>query len=126
APGSDLAMAEPASFPALELDSLRKLRARNALDDEDMFRILRGACVDPMGPSPSVESLLHAFLPHKFVDHTHASAVLSIADQVDGEAACAEVYAGRAGIVPYVRPGLGLARSALDTYEGNPDVEGLI
>src|SRR5438874_10220087 len=88
--GSDMATIEPADLPAVRLDRLRKLRARAALSDEDMVRIQRDGLLEPAAPNPSVETLLHAFLPHHFVDHTHASAILSIADQPDGEAICAE------------------------------------
>ena len=66
--------------------------------------------LDPAAPNPSVETLLHAFLPHKFVDHTHSTAVLSLVDQPDGEAICAEVYDGRASVVPYIMPGFALAQ----------------
>ena len=68
-------------------------------------------------PNPSVEMLLHAFMPHKFVDHTHANAVLSLVDQPDGEAICAEVYDGRMGIVPYIMPGFALAKKAAEVFE---------
>src|SRR6185503_14434336 len=77
-------------------------------------------------PNPSVETLLHAFLPHKFIDHTHAAAVLSIVDQPDGEALAREVYDGRMGIVRYIAPGFGLAKAAAEVFEQSPDVEGLI
>ncbi len=97
-------------MPAVRLDRLRKLRARNELTDEDMVRVQRENLLDPAAPNPSVETLLHAFLPHKFVDHTHSTAVLSLVDQPDGEAICAEVYDGRASIVPYIMPGFALAQ----------------
>ena len=124
--GADMAMVEPAGLPAVRLARLRKLRALTSLGDHDMMRIQRDSLLDPTAPNPSVEMLLHAFLPHKFVDHTHASAVLSLTDQPDGEAICAEVYDGRACIVPYVMPGFGLARAAADVFDARPDVEGLI
>src|SRR6266508_5364238 len=124
--GSDMATIEPADLPAVRLDRLRKLRARAALSDEDMVRIQRDSLLEPAAPNPSVETLLHAFLPHKFVDHTHANAILSIVDQPDGEAICADLYAGRASVVPYVMPGFGLAKTAADIYDGKPAVEGLI
>ena len=124
--GSDMAAIEPAGLPAVRLDRLRKLRARAALADEDMVRLQRENLIEPMAPNPSVETLLHAFLPHKFVDHTHANAILSLVDQPDGEAICAEVYDGRMSVVPYVMPGFALAKLAADVYEGKPDVEGLI
>src|SRR6266536_5812124 len=97
--GWDMARIEPAGLPAVRLAALRKLRALDALSDEDMVRIQRAALLDPMAPNPSVETLLHAFVPHKFVDHTHATAVLSLVDQADGETICEHVYDGKMGIV---------------------------
>src|SRR5215467_8172994 len=124
--GSDMAAIEPAGLPAVRLDRLRKLRARADLSDEDLLRIQRASLLEPTAPNPSVEILLHAFLPHKFIDHTHANAILSIVDQPDGEAICARLYDGRASIVPYVMPGFALAKRTADIYEAKPDVEGLI
>jgi rhamnose utilization protein RhaD (predicted bifunctional aldolase and dehydrogenase)/NAD(P)-dependent dehydrogenase (short-subunit alcohol dehydrogenase family) len=124
--GADMAAIEPAGLPAVRLNRLLKLRSRPALTDEDMVRVQRENLLEPMAPNPSVETLLHAFLPHKFVDHTHANAVLSLVDQPDGEAICAELYDGRVGIVPYVMPGFALAKLAADVYERKRDVEGLI
>src|SRR5579859_6725026 len=92
--GGDMAAIEPAGLPAVRLERLRKLRARAALSDEDMVRIQRENLLDPMAPNPSVETLLHAFLPHKFVDHTHSTAVLSLIDQPHAEALCAETFDG--------------------------------
>ena len=81
------------------------------------MRVQRENLLDPAAPNPSVETLLHAFLPHKFVDHTHSTAVLSLVDQPDGEAICAEVYDGRAGVVPYIMPGFALAKAAADVFD---------
>jgi rhamnose utilization protein RhaD (predicted bifunctional aldolase and dehydrogenase)/NAD(P)-dependent dehydrogenase (short-subunit alcohol dehydrogenase family) len=124
--GADMAAIEPPGMPAVRLDRLRKLRTRTALSDEDMVRIQRENLLDPAAPNPSVETLLHAFLPHKFVDHTHANAILSLVDQPDGEAICAELFDGQVGIVPYVMPGFALAKLAADVYEAAPGAEGLI
>jgi len=124
--GGDMAVIEPAGLPAVRLDRLRKLRGRATLTDEDMVRVQRENLLDPMAPNPSVETLLHAFLPHKFVDHTHSTAVLSLVDQPDGEALCAEIYDGRASVVPYIMPGFALAKKAAEVYEAAPKVEGLI
>src|SRR6516165_4566319 len=79
--GADMAVIEPAGLPAVRLAELRELRRREKLSDEDMVRVQRANLIDPMAPTPSVETLLHAFMPHKFVDHTHAIAVLSLIDQ---------------------------------------------
>jgi rhamnose utilization protein RhaD (predicted bifunctional aldolase and dehydrogenase)/NAD(P)-dependent dehydrogenase (short-subunit alcohol dehydrogenase family) len=124
--GADMAVIEPKGLPAVRLERLRKLRARAALTDEDMVRVQRENLIEPAAPNPSVETLLHAFLPHKFVDHTHANAILSLVDQPDGETICGEVYDGRMGVVPYVMPGFALAKLAADVYDAKTDVEGLI
>src|SRR5687768_15969870 len=118
--GSDMSAVEPAALPAVRLDRLRRLRGRDALSDEEMVRVQRENLLDPMAPNPSVEFLLHAFLPHKFVDHTHSTAVLSLVDQPDGEAICAEVYDARATVVPYIMPGFALARAAAEVFERAP------
>jgi rhamnose utilization protein RhaD (predicted bifunctional aldolase and dehydrogenase)/NAD(P)-dependent dehydrogenase (short-subunit alcohol dehydrogenase family) len=124
--GADMGTIEPGGLPAVRLDRLRKLRGRAALADDEMVRILRENLIDPLAPNPSVEILSHAFLPHKFVDHTHSSAVLSLTDQPDGEAICTDVFAGRAGIVPYLMPGFALAKKLAEVYAAAPAVEGLI
>src|SRR5689334_3632459 len=124
--GWDMATIEPAGLPAVRLEPLRKLRRRNALSDEDMVRVQRANLIDPGAPNPSVETLLHAFLPHAFVDHTHSTAVLSLTDQPEGEKLCEEVYGKRLGYVPYIMPGFALAKAAVDAFERDPSVEGLI
>ncbi len=124
--GRDMAHIEPAGLPAVRLDGLRKLRALAALPDEELVRIQRANLLDPMAPNPSVETLLHAFIPHKFVDHTHSTAILSLIDQPNGSELCAEVYQGRLAIVPYVLPGFGLAKKSAAVFDAGPKVEGLI
>jgi rhamnose utilization protein RhaD (predicted bifunctional aldolase and dehydrogenase)/NAD(P)-dependent dehydrogenase (short-subunit alcohol dehydrogenase family) len=124
--GWDMAAIEPPGLPAVRLAPLRKLRDRGALTDEEMVAVQRANLLDPTAPNPSVETLLHAFVPHKFVDHTHATAVLSLVDQADGEAICSDVYDGRMGIVPYIMPGFALAKAAADIFDKNPKTLGLI
>ena len=124
--GWDMASIEPAGMPAVRLAALRKLRSRSAMPDDEMVRLQRAALIDPQSPNPSVETLLHAFVPHKFVDHTHATAVLSLIDQAESEALCAETFGHRLGFVPYVMPGFALAKKAAEIFEKAPAVEGLI
>ena len=124
--GADMADIEPWGLPAVKLRPLRRLRALEALSDEAMVNVQRLNLLDASAPNPSVETLLHAFLPHKFIDHTHAAAVLSLVDQPDGEALAREVYDGRMGIVPYIAPGFGLAKAAAEVFDQDPAVEGLI
>jgi rhamnose utilization protein RhaD (predicted bifunctional aldolase and dehydrogenase)/NAD(P)-dependent dehydrogenase (short-subunit alcohol dehydrogenase family) len=124
--GWDMAAIEPAGLPAVRLAPLRKLRRRQELPDEEMVRVQRANLIDPGAPNPSVETLLHAFLPHKFIDHTHSTAVLSLADQPDAAERCADLYGGRLGLVPYIMPGFLLAKSAAEIFEADPAVEGLV
>lgn len=124
--GWDLGTIEPAGLPALRLAPLRKLIALDRLSDEDMVNAQRGELLDSAAPNPSVETLLHAFLPAKFVDHTHASAVLAVTDQPDGAELCADIYGDRAPVVPYVMPGFALAKLAAEVHGRHPRSEGLI
>ncbi|WP_029584087.1 bifunctional aldolase/short-chain dehydrogenase [Bradyrhizobium sp. URHD0069] len=124
--GWDMGSIEPAGLPAVRLAPLLKLRARETLSDEEMVRLQRANLIEPSAPNPSVEALLHAFIPHKFVDHTHSTALLALTDQPDGEALCREVYGARVGYVPYLMPGFGLAKAAAEVFDADPSVEGLI
>ncbi|CAM2068067.1 bifunctional aldolase/short-chain dehydrogenase [Sulfidibacter corallicola] len=124
--GWDLAHIEPPGFPAVILDPIRDFRQLDDMSDEAMVNGVRRFLLDTGAPNPSVETLLHAFLPHKFVDHTHADAILALADQPDAEALCRRVFGGRMGIVPYIMPGFQLAKAAAEVYERDPEVEGLI
>ena len=124
--GWDMGTIEPAGLPAVRLAPLLKLRAREKLSDEEMVRLQRANLIDPASPNPSVEALLHAFIPHKFIDHTHSTAVLALTDQPDGEALCREVFGARVGYVPYLMPGFGLAKAAAQVFDADPSVEGLI
>jgi rhamnose utilization protein RhaD (predicted bifunctional aldolase and dehydrogenase)/NAD(P)-dependent dehydrogenase (short-subunit alcohol dehydrogenase family) len=124
--GADMAVIEPAGLPAVRLAELRMLLTRDAMTDEEMVRAQRANLLDPLAPNPSVETLLHAFIPQHFVDHTHATAVLSLIDQPDGEARAADLYDGRMGIVPYIMPGFGLAKEAARAFAAAPGAIGLI
>jgi len=124
--GWDMGNIEPQGLPAVRMAPLLKLRGRETLSDEEMVRHQRAYLLDPGAPNPSVETLLHAFLPHKFIDHTHSTAVLSIADQPNAAELCGEIYGSRMGQVPYIMPGFALAKKAAEVFEQDPSVEGLI
>lgn len=124
--GWDMGRIEPAGLPAVRLAELRRLRALKKLSDEDMVNFQRVNLLDSSAPNPSVETLLHAFLPHKFIDHTHSTAVLALTDQPDGEKIAREVFGDRVAYVPYTIPGFALAKSVADVFDKNPKVEGLV
>jgi len=124
--GWDLATIEPAGHPAVRLAPLLRLRALAALSDEAMVNAQRQNLIDAAAPNPSVETLLHAFIPDKFIDHTHSLAVLALADQPDAEGLIQRVFGDRVACVPYVMPGFDLARLAAEVWERRPGIHGLI
>ncbi len=124
--GWDMGVIEPAGLPAVRLEPLRKLRKLDKLSDEDMVNFQRINLLDSTSPNPSVETLLHAFLPHKFIDHVHSTAVLALTDQPDNKALVQEVYGDRVAYVPYTIPGFALAKAVADVFDKHPKAEGLI
>jgi rhamnose utilization protein RhaD (predicted bifunctional aldolase and dehydrogenase)/NAD(P)-dependent dehydrogenase (short-subunit alcohol dehydrogenase family) len=122
--GGDLGSIEPRGFSLCRLEPLRSYCRLPSLSDEAMVAALRSQMLDPSGPTPSVEALLHAYLPGKFVDHTHASAVLACVDQPDGAERAREIWGDRAAYLPYVAPGFVLARrvSELGLTESSPSL----
>jgi rhamnose utilization protein RhaD (predicted bifunctional aldolase and dehydrogenase)/NAD(P)-dependent dehydrogenase (short-subunit alcohol dehydrogenase family) len=115
--GWDLATIEPAGHPAVRLEPLVAYRALATMSDEAMVNELRSNLIDSSSPTPSVETLLHAYLPHRFVDHTHADAILALADQPDAERVCRSVFGAGLVWVPYVMPGFALAKRTAEAYE---------
>jgi rhamnulose-1-phosphate aldolase/alcohol dehydrogenase len=124
--GWDLASIEPIGLPAARLEPLLRLEELEHLSDRDMVNYLRGCLMDSSAPTPSVETLLHAFLPHRYIDHSHALAVLAVVDQQGGETLARQVFGTRVGCVPYIMPGFSLAKAAAREYRRNPQVEGLV
>ncbi|MGD9968677.1 MAG: bifunctional aldolase/short-chain dehydrogenase [Hyphomonadaceae bacterium] len=124
--GWDLATIEPAGHPAVRLVPLQRLRALTALSDEDMVNVLRLNLLDANAPNPSVETLLHAFMPDKFIDHSHSTALLTLADQPDAERIVTDLYGARAACVPYVMPGFVLSQQAGRARDEHADAHGLV
>ena len=104
--GWDLATIEAAGFAPVRLDVLLRMARLDRLSDADMVRTQRAAMIDPGAPNPSLEAILHAFIPFTFVDHTHADAIVTITNTDKGEAALHEIYGDRVLIVPYIMPGI--------------------
>ena len=124
--GKDMGDIEEDGFPALEMENLLKMRTLKNLDDFQMVNYQRKYMLDTSFPNASVETLLHAFLPHKFVDHSHSNAILSLIDQPNPEKFCKKVFGDEMGIVPYIMPGFELAKKASEVFEQNTSVKGLI
>jgi rhamnose utilization protein RhaD (predicted bifunctional aldolase and dehydrogenase)/NAD(P)-dependent dehydrogenase (short-subunit alcohol dehydrogenase family) len=124
--GIDLGGIEPAGFVGLRLASLRRLRGLDSLSDEEMDEQLQIHRISARSPSPSVEALFHAFLPHRFIDHTHAEAILILAAQPEGANLLKEVLGPKAAVLPYFPPGLLLAKAGLRAFAANPGMEALV
>jgi len=126
--GVDLTTIQPAGFASVKLEALKKLTLLKKLDDADLLRLQRSAMTDPDSPNPSIETILHAIIPFKYVDHTHADSVVTISNNKRGEDLIHEIYKDRVLIVPYVTPGFILAKKVYELTR-NLDwskVEGII
>jgi len=123
--GWDLATIEARGFTPLRLAPTARLATLAYLPDTEMMRLLRSYAVTPEAPAPSVESILHAILPFKFVDHTHADALLAVANTPDGAQRIADLYGEQALIVPYIMPGFALAKACAERLAACPDVKRL-
>ena len=114
--GADLATITTAGFAPVRLRHLLCLARLDALSDIEMARELRRATTDPDALAPSVEAILHAILPHRFVDHTHADAVVTVTNTPDGPDHVRAIYGDRVVVVPYVMPGFALAKLCRTLY----------
>jgi rhamnulose-1-phosphate aldolase/alcohol dehydrogenase len=108
--GSDLATITEQDFTCLRLDEILPLFERQEMSDAEMVDYLVRCQLDPGAPRPSIETLLHAFIPAAHVHHTHPDTINSLAGATDGERLLAECFGDQAAWVPYVRPGFALAR----------------
>ena len=125
--GWDLETIEPAGFSPCRMSHLLRLAALPQLTDLAMAREFKCALTNPSAPMPSVEAILHALLPGKFVDHTHADAFISITNTPGGEKHVRELFGDRLVVIPYVMPGFKLARlcAALFAKHAHPGTIGL-
>ena len=126
ASGCDLAGITPQGHAPLDLDYLRRLRRLESLPDERMANEFRTHLLDCHAPNPSIETLAHAFLPSKFVDHTHADAILALTNQVKGVDRVREALGEGIVVLPYVRPGFDLAKEAIRALEAEPEARGMV
>ena len=124
--GSSLDRVGPRDFPALDLGYLRRLEALPSLSDEEMVNQLRTHLFDASAPNPSVEALLHAFLPHRFVDHSHADAVLALTNQPDGEKLIREALGDGVVVLPYIMPGFPLAKAVAHAVRDLPGAPAIV
>jgi len=121
--GSDLATMGAKNFTGLKMEDIRPLMEKEDMSDEDMVEYLSHCMIDSKHPRSSIETLLHAFLPFKHVDHTHPDAIVSIACADNGQEIAKEIYGDRFVWVPYIRPGFKLSKMIAEGVQNNPQAE---
>lgn len=125
--GWDLSNIEPKGFPAVALDHLRRMCRLEKLSDEDMVNEQRTHMFDASAPNPSIEALLHAYIPHRFVDHSHADAILILTNAATGgEAHVRAALGDDVLIVPYIKPGFDLAALCARALDANPSCTSMV
>jgi rhamnulose-1-phosphate aldolase/alcohol dehydrogenase len=125
--GSDMKSIVPKQFPAVRLDYIAPLRQRDAdMSDQEMVDYLAQCLTDPVSARPSIETLLHAFLPARAVLHTHADAILALTNTAGREETVRACFGDDVILVPYRRPGFRLSRDVADAFDGQPDAAGLV
>lgn len=126
ASGANLATIEPDGHPGLDLGYLLRLKSVGSMSDHEMVDQLRTHLLQSGGPDPSIEALVHAFIPAPYVDHTHADAILALTNRPGGVGVAREVLGDRVIVLPYVTPGFKLAKACLDALESMPDAIGMV
>jgi rhamnulose-1-phosphate aldolase/alcohol dehydrogenase len=124
--GTDLASITAAGFAALRLDELLPLRGRAAMDDGEMVDYLRRSALDPDQLRPSIETLLHAFVPGLHVDHTHPDAVIALTSCPDGRHLANETFEDEAVWLDYQRPGFSMSKRIADLLDENPQARAVL
>jgi rhamnose utilization protein RhaD (predicted bifunctional aldolase and dehydrogenase)/NAD(P)-dependent dehydrogenase (short-subunit alcohol dehydrogenase family) len=124
--GSDLRTIEAKHFPGIRLDDLEPLEQREAMTDEEMVAYLVHGLMEPHSPRPSIETLLHGFVPHPHIDHTHADAILALTNTADGRRHVEGVFGQEAIWIPYRRPGFMLSREVAEAVRRHPKARSVV
>ena len=124
--GSDLKGIEPRQFPALRLEDVLPLFDQEAMPDEEVVDYLNRCLLDPGAPRPSIETLLHAFLPYHSVVHSHADAVVALTNNVDARQVLQAAYGNDVAVVDYILPGFRLSKKVGEAVRGNPGAKGVV
>ena len=124
--GADLKTIESGHFTGLKLDDILPLFERESMSDEDVVDYLSKCMLDPGAPRPSIETLLHAFLPYKSVAHSHADAVIALTNITDSQQVLRAVYGSDVAVIEYIRPGFQLSKRVGEAIRGDPTVKGVV
>ena len=126
ASGADMATLDPTAHLPLDLAHLRRLRVLDHLSDSEMVEELRVRLLRTSPATPSIEALVHAFLPARFIDHTHADAVLAITNQPNGVALAVDILGDDVIVLPYVTPGFTLAKASVAALDARPGARAIV
>jgi len=103
--GQDMAGITADGFASLRLDQLRRLLPPVVVPDDRLLNELRCALMDASAPDPSVETLVHVLLPDAAVIHSHADAVLTLTNSLDGVERTRRVLGDQCVVIGYAMPG---------------------
>jgi rhamnulose-1-phosphate aldolase/alcohol dehydrogenase len=120
--GSDLKTIQPKDFPGVRLKYVLPLEQREDMSDEEMVAYLTHCLMEPSSPRPSIETLLHAFIPYRCIIHTHADAILALCNTEHGTEWVRHVYGRQAALIPYRRPGFLLSKQVAAAVKADPEV----
>lgn len=124
--GHDLATVEADGFSGLKLENLKGLQALKELSDEEMVNQLLTSRIDSTAPTASIEGLLHAFLPHKFVDHSHADSILILSNREDGADILQAIMGPKVIVSSYLNPGFLLSKGVAEIVKNSPEAEAVV
>ena len=124
--GSDMKSIKRKHFPSLRLDDVLPLFERQAMSDEEMVDYLNKCMLDPKAPRPSIETLLHAFVPYNSVAHSHADALVALTNNHDADQVLQMVYGDDVAVIEYIRPGFYLSKKVGQAVKGNPKIKGVV
>lgn len=124
--GSDLKAVKASDFPGVRMEDVLPLLEKESMSDEEMVEYLSHTLMEPGSPRPSIETLLHAFVPARSIVHSHADAILALTNNSRATEMLAEVYGDDLAVIPYQRPGFSLSKQVGEAARHNPSIKGVI
>ncbi len=126
--GWDLATIEERGFAPVRMDALLEIAKMDSISDSELVRLQKEGMTDKNAPAPSIEAVVHAIIPYKFVDHTHADAVVTISNTPNGKELIKKIYGDRVVVVDYVMPGFILSKAIAKAVDGREwgDIDGIV
>lgn len=126
--GWDLGTIEEAGFAPVQMDALLNIAKMDSISDSELVRLQKEGMTDKTAPAPSIEAVVHAIIPYKFVDHTHADAVVTVSNTPNGRELIGQIYGDKVVVVDYVMPGFILSKAIADAINGREwsDIEGIV